>query len=546
MELKELIDRDWNSYEQKRFIKGDTKIKTDRFDPEGFKHDGFDDREAYLETYVPALADETRLREELNNVTPPRITSINDSPYQALVIRYGILRQLIQQPDYNMEKSRLLDTVQEWQHDLLETYDDEAFSEADDLLHLAQAAVDYQNQIDDSELHMIYSYFELHNRSAGSKHEYYTWLDFFRRLSAIGRFPKVSRSDSPEHALDTIEKGLWSLQEQALVYEVNDPDYDELVGIPEDYIDVVQDWLYYEMSDENFLQMLDTLEPFDRQDVLIEARELFGVEGKNYGRNQKRRENIVDAGVYPSELLKEVVKKEDLKAVVDEYGLDAHKQKTDEMVSAIIEYFEQSQKAVDEGEPAVDLYLDAYEEIADGKVTYVPPQLQDLVDADNAEEKLDILFEEATGEIFSEIFNLDGTNQLGQGASGVVADGEIEQDGRWLLWDNKRRRQKFRLGSDTRSKIKNYIDTKDEQHDVEWFLIIAPDFTEQAATNAVQLEMQVEKDIRLVRAGDLKQLAEQWREEYGSDSRELPLSIFFGSEVFDPDAALDLLDTQFS
>lgn len=546
MHLHELIDRSWNSYERKRFIKDDTKIETDDFDPEAFKHEGFSDRDAYLNTYVPALADEERLRKELNNFTPPRLSAINNSPYQALVIRYGILRLLIQQPDYNMEKSDLKDGVQNWQRNLIQSYDEDSFPETDELLHLSQATVDYKNQINDSELHMIFSYFELHNNAHESKHDYFTWLDFFQRLSAIDRFPKVSRSDSPEHAFDTIEKGLWSLQEQALVYEVDDPDYDELVGIPEDYIEVIRDWLYYEMSDENFRQMLETLDLFDRQAVLIEARERFDVTGKNYGKNENRRENLVQAGVYPSELLMEVVPKDDLKDIVDTYGLDAHKLKTDEMVSAIIEYFEQSQKSVEEGEPEVDLYLDAYQDIADGAVIEVPPQLQDLVDAENPTEKLDVLFEDATGEIFREAFNIEGTNQLGQQASGVVADGEVEQNGQWLLWDNKRRRKKFRLGSDARSKIKNYIDTKSQQHDVEWFLIIAPDFTDQALSNAEQLEMQIGTDIRLVRAEDLKTLAQLWRDTYAEDSRELPLSVFSGSEIFDVDTAAGWLETQFS
>ncbi|GAA0261103.1 hypothetical protein [Halobaculum roseum] len=546
MELRELIDRDWNSYERDRFIKGSTKTKTDDFDPESFKHDGFSDRDAYLNEYVPALAAHERLKQELNNFTPPRLSAINNSPYQALIIRYGILRQLIQQPEYNMAKNVLLDAVQDWQRTLIQSNDGDSFPENDELLHLAQAAVDYKNQVDDSELHMVYSYFELHNRSHENKRDYYTWLDFFQRLSAIDRFPKVSRSDNPEHAIDTIEKGLWSLQEQALVYEVTDDDYDELVGIPEDYVDIVQDWLYYEMSDENFRQMLETLDVFDRRSILLEARDKFDVTGKNYGKNANRRENIVTAGVYPSELLKEVVPKEDLKDIVDEYGLDAHKLKTDEMVSAIIEYFEQSQKSVEEGEPAVDLYLDAFKDIADGSVTSVPPQLQDQVDADNPEEKLDVLFEDATTEIFSEVFKLEGTNQLGQHSTGVVADGEIEQDGKWLLWDNKRRRQKFRLGSDARSKIKNYIDTKNDQHDVEWFLIIAPDFTEQAEENALQLEMQVGTDIRLVTASAFVELAELWREEYADDDRKLPLSVFRGSKIFEVENADALLQTQFA
>lgn len=546
MQLGDLVDQNWNSYEEKRFIKDETKAKTDDFDPESFKHDGFNDREKYLDTYVPALADEERVATELTDFTPPRVNAINDSPYQALVIRYGILRQLIQQPDYSMSKEGLLENVQTWQHRLLENYGNDDFPDSDDLLHLAKAAVDYKSDIDDSELHMVYSYFELRNRSRSSKHEYYTWLDFFKRLSSIGRFPKVRRSDSPEHARDTIEKGLWSLQEQAILYEVNSETTNELVGIPEEYTDYIRDWLYYEMSEKNYRRMLETLEPFDRQALLVDIRDHFGIKSTTKGRNDKRRESIVKGGVYPSELLEYALTKDDLKEIVDHYGLDAHKQKTGEMITASIEYFEQSQKSVADDDPAVDLYLSAYEDIADGTVQQVPPQLQDLVTANNPDEKLDILFEDATAEIFTEIFNLDGTNLLGQQASGVVADGEIEQDNKWLLWDNKRRARKFKLGSNARSKIKSYIDTKDKQHDVEWFLIIAPEFIEQAEIHAEQLEMQVGKDIRLVRADDLKQLAERWRDNHATDGQELPLSIFYGSGEFDPEVAMRVLDQQFS
>jgi len=546
MHLRDLIDQEWNSYEQKRFFNDETKTGTDSFDPESFKHDGFSDRESYLNTYAPALADEARIEAELNDFTPPRLSELNDSPYQALVIRYGILRQLIQQPEYSMPKEGLLENVQTWQHRILTEYDEEDFSKDDDLLHLARAAVDYKSDVDDSELHMVYSYFELHNRSQSTKQEYYTWLDFFKRLSAIDRFPKVRRSDSPEHARDTIEKGLWSLQEQALVYEVTGESTNELVGIPEDYVDYIRDWLYYEMSEDNYMRMLEALEPFDRQSVLVNARDHFDIDSKTGGRNDRRRESLVKGGVFPSELLNYALAKDELKTVVDRYGLDAHKQKTDEMIGAIIEYFEQSQKSVDDDDPDVELYLSAYEDIADGTVQQVPPQLQDLVDADNPSDKLDVLFEDATAEIFREVFNLAETTQLGQQASGVVADGEIKQDGQWLLWDNKRRARKFKLGSTARSKIKTYIDTKAEQHDVEWFLIIAPDFSDSAETHAKQLEMQVGKDIRLVRASDLKYLAEHWQEHYDPDDTELPLSIFYGTGLFEPDVAIDLLDQQFS
>lgn len=546
MKLRDLIDQNWKSHEKKRFLKDETKVKTDSFDPESFKHDGFKDRDKYLEEYVPALADETRLENEFNNFTPPRLNSINGSPYQALVIRYGILRTLIQEFEYQMESSALLEAVQSWQQRLIEEFAEEAFPDDDKLLHLARAAVDYGSDIDDSELHMIYSYMELHNQAQEWKHEYYTWLDFFKRLSSIDRFPKVSRSEKPAHAIDTIGKGLWSLQEQAIVYEIVHPERGDIAGIPEDYADYIRDWLYYEMSTDNYRSMLEELEPFQSQSTLIAARKTFGIDTPTKGRNAKRRESIVSAGVYPSELLEEVVEKQELKEIVDTYGLDAHKQKTDEMIEKIVEYFEQSQKYAESDENEAELYLKCYEDIADGNVSHVPPQLQGMVDEADLNTKLDILFERATAEIFTEIFNLEGTELLGQTAGGNVADGEIKQDGQWLLWDNKRRAGKFKLGSNTRAKIKDYIETKNQQHEVEWFLIIAPEFSSQVANNAIQLEMQLGVDIRLIRAADFTHLATIWQEGFAQGDRELPLSIFYGTGELNLEAVAETLETQFA
>ena len=81
---------------------------------------------------------------------------------------------------------------------------------------------------------------------------------------------------------------------------------------------------------------------------------------------------------------------------------------------------------------------------------------------------------------------------------------------------------------------------------MEWFLIIAPEFSENAEIHSEQLEMQVGKDIRLLRAADLKQLAERWRDNYATDERELPLSVFYGSGLFSPEVAAEVLDRQFS
>ena len=545
MELAELVDEEWNSYERKRFLKDSTKAKTDEFDPEAFKHDGFDDREKYLDTYVPALAQPERVWGELIEFTPPRLGELNDSPYQALVIRYGILRTLVRQPDYAMPKAELLESVQSWQRRIIEAGSGGDFEDDDALLHLSEAAVDHGSDIDDSELHLIYRYMQLYNDQQQWRHEHDTWRDAFERLSALDRFPKVSRSEKPEHAIDTIEKGLWSLQEQAMVYEVDD-DGVNLVGIPEEYDSPVCEWVDFEMSEENFQAMLETLDSFDRQSTLVAARDTFGVETKTGGRNDRRRESLVEAGLSPRDLLDEVLSKEELKRTVDQYGIDVNKRRRDEMVVSIVEYFERAQKRVEKDAPDVERYLECFEAIADGNIERIPPQLQALVDESDLSKKLEVLFERATAEVFTEVFGLEAVEPLGQQSGGNVADGQIQQDGKWLLWDNKRRSGRFKLNADTRAKIKDYVDTKRHQHDVEWFLIIAPAFAETATKRANQLEMQLGVDIRLVHASTFKQLARHWQETYSDRDNSLPLSVFYGSDTLDLDTTMTALETMFS
>lgn len=544
--LEDLADKNWNHWERQRFLNDDTKTATDSFDPEAFKHDGFDDREKYIGVYVPALADRERLEAELNDFTPPRLSAINNSPYQALVLRYGVLRTLIRQHDYRMKKEELLDHVKTWQQDLIDAVEEREFPNDDSLLHLAQAATEYNNDIDDSELHLIHEFIKVSNASREWKHERYDWLDFFERLSSIDRFPKVSRSEKPSHAIDTIEKGLWSLQEQAIVFEIVHPEDGNMVGIPEDYADTIREWLHYEISDENYLQMLEELEPLQHRSTLLDARETFGIERSNQGLNEKRRENIVKEGIFPSDLFRQVLKKDQLKDIVDEYGLDAHKRRTDEMIEATVEYFEQSQTLVDDGEPTAELYLKCFDDIADGSIDRVPPQLHSIVKEGTQSEKLDILFEEGTAEIFENIFNLEGASLLGQTSGGSVADGEIEQGNRWLLWDNKRRQGNFKLGASSSAKIKSYIDRKKQQHEVRWFLIIAPDFADSAEENALGLEMQTDVDIRLVPASEFKRLALFWRDNLAAGDRELPLSVFTGAGLFELEMVKSPLENQFS
>ena len=291
--------------------------------------------------------------------------------------------------------------------------------------------------------------------------------------------------------------------------------------------------------------MMESIDMLDHQGTLIDIADAFDVAKART--NEERRELIAKAGVYPSELLSYALTAEELREIIDDFGLDADMRIKDDMIATIIDYFEYSQRWIDgDGDgPTLEMYLSSYEDIADGTVERIPKQLHEAVDTKDIDDRLEILFEEATAVIFDEAFSLE-PNLLGQHSSGSVPDGEVEQDGQWLLWDNKRRSGPCKLNATTRAKIKSYIDNKDQQHDVEWFLVIAPEFADSAERNALKLEKQTGVDIRLLTADDLRSLADFWNDKFAEREAALPLSIFYGAGEFDLEPVKEALEEMFA
>jgi len=58
--------------------------------------------------------------------------------------------------------------------------------------------------------------------------------------------------------------------------------------------------------------------------------------------------------------------------------------------------------------------------------------------------------------------------------------------------------------------------------------------------------MQTDVDIRLVPSGEFRRLANFWRDNLASQDRELPLSVFKGTGLFELDMVMGPLEKQFS
>lgn len=119
---------------------------------------------------------------------------MNDSPYQALVIRYGVLRTLIKQRDYNLERDiySAMNRPGNGCSSRSSTKVRSTMMTYSILLRRLSSSVQKSTIL----ISISSTVFELYNNSLDHLPDYYTWLDFFNRHSSIGRTTQV-RANCP-------------------------------------------------------------------------------------------------------------------------------------------------------------------------------------------------------------------------------------------------------------------------------------------------------------------------------------------------------------
>ncbi len=149
---------------------------------------------------------------------------------------------------------------------------------------------------------------------------------------------------------------------------------------------------------------------------------------------------------------------------------------------------------------------------------------QHVIDKDNEIEKY---FEEATSFLFENKLNHTPLRQ----ASTEHSDGLLSFRDNYIMWDNKSAEEMVNL-KDHIKQFDGYMNNADKPVPV--FIVIAPDFTPSSEAVAMQYTAEnIGRNIVLIKAADLKELADLWSDESNKRNADpFPLGFFAQPGLF--------------
>src|SRR5699024_9086300 len=161
---------------------------------------------------------------------------------------------------------------------------------------------------------------------------------------------------------------------------------------------------------------------------------------------------------------------------------------------------------------------DFYEDLAsrDYKALRVNKIIDKDVDVENH-------FEEATRYLFEKKLNIPLLDLKGT----RHADGKVQFNTKEvILWDNKSTEEPYTFPEDHFKQFLRYI--RSDSMRVTLFLVIVQDYTKEAVAQAQKLKAFSEEDtdVALIKAADLKYVAEQWRTFSKMNTPEFNLQVF--------------------
>lgn len=319
-----------------------------------------------------------------------------------------------------------------------------------------------------------------------------TKRDHYLLESKIGRFPQ---KDNILHTHQQISRSLINLQTRGLILRFRD-DASYYI-IPKDIARILRYEMGGELRNEVYETLLNDLNVTQLREILHQLE--FNVSGVK----EALVERIIKHNILPSTALKVFSTKElaDILRKLEGAKISGTKK---EKIQNIIDYYEMlsSPTSSDPTDHRSRLF-DFYEELAarDYKALRVNKVIDKDIEVDN-------YFEEATRYIFERKFGIDVLAMEGT----RHADGKLQfSKQEVVLWDNKSTEEAYNFPENHFNQFLRYI--RSEKMRVTLFLIIVQDYTKEAVAQAQKLKAFSEEDtdIALIKAADLKYVAEQWQ-----------------------------------
>jgi hypothetical protein len=319
----------------------------------------------------------------------------------------------------------------------------------------------------------------------------------------LGRFPT---RENNLHSRADVEDVRRSLQSAGLLFSIRGSDGTDFDIIPDEIADVLKSILGIEIRNYGYDQLLKH-KAVKSKVYLAETLEKVGLK---VDRNSKLEDihSIFIEQISPRVLLgglspRDGLPMEDLGKWCADLDINVSGSKS-ERIDRIINFYDLL-KPRDEGVcDEREILYPYFEKLACRMITDL--RAQRLIEKDIEIERK---FEQVTNYIFDKILGHKPLSLVGVNH----ADGILSFRDKVILWDNKSKESPVNL-KDHIKQFDGYIRSAEKQ--VAGFLVIAPDFTDDSGKLAMQYQVENQVPICLIRACELKELADQWLNKKGT------------------------------
>lgn len=434
-----------------------------------------------------------------------RNLNFNTEPRDIALLNEMILMALMEQPGYLLSEKDVFQLVESIENEIVEqSKDDEYIKTAipEKSLKIYKSVLIESWKKDDSlNEHEINILNVLRKELELSKREHYLIE------SRIGRFPQ---KNNKLHTAKQIERSLKNLQARGIILRYRDEK--SFYIIPKEIARIVRYEFGGELRNELYETLLNDLN-------VVQLRTVLNTLSINVsGKKEKLIDRIIKHNILPSTTLDTFSSKELSEILKNLDGAKVSGTKN-EKIRNIIDYYENisTPELSDPSDNRSRMY-DFYEELASRD--YKSLRVNKVIDIDINVENY---FEESTRYLFEKKLNIDLLEMNGS----KHADGKIKYNSKEvILWDNKSTEKPYIFPEEHFNQFLGYI--RSEALRVTLFLIIVSDYTKEAVAKAQKLKAYSEEDtdVAIIKATDLKYVAENWRDYSNKKQPTFDLQVF--------------------
>lgn len=403
------------------------------------------------------------------------------------VLNEMILHCLMETPNYLLEEAELFKNVEEYMLEIVaQSEDDQVIKKIPEDARRIYTAVLIAAWKKDDDLNP----YEMNILNVLAEELGLTKKDHYLLESRIGRFPQ--KGNKP-HSTRQIELALRDLQNRGIILRFKSTD--TFYVIPKEIARTVRFVLGGELRKEAYELLLKSLHNNQLRQILSHF-ELYVS-----GTKEERIQRIMTHDILPSQALNVLANGELSELLRSLEGAKVSGTK-EEKIMNIINFYEDLTIHVSDPTDLRARYYDFYEELA--ARDYQALRANQVITKDV---EIENYFEEATRYLFESKLGIPLLEMKGS----QRADGRLKfNDRECILWDNKSTEKPYNFPDSHFEQFLGYI--RSEEMRVTLFLVIVSDYTPHAIAQAQKLKAfsGEDSDVALIRAADLKYVADNW------------------------------------